>query len=103
MTTVAEQHSADMASIVADPSGPAVDAIIGSIPVRVIREPADYEPVPGMEVINIQRENLYLLKSDLGGVPVPNSTLVIDGEKWAVDSVPWKGDVLQVVIYRYLA
>ena len=102
-----QQHAQDFAAVLQDPYGPAVEVNIsttaGVAPVRVIREPVDYAPYPQLQVAQEEREKLYVLRADLGPVPVPGSALIIDGERWGVEAVPWKSEVLQLIIVRYRA
>jgi hypothetical protein len=103
MPTVYEQHISDLAAILASSSGPAVDAVVGATPLRLIREPGGMVPDAATGVVQVERQNLFLLYEDLGFMPMSNTELVIDGERWIVESVPWRGSVLCLVVYRYLA
>ena len=104
MTTVHEQHTADLAAILASSSGPAVSAVVGTLPpLRLIREPGGMVADSDSGVVQVERETLYLLYTSLGFVPVSNQELTIDGKQWTVESVPWKGAVLQLSVMRYVA
>ncbi len=105
MVTAQTQHVNDFAAVLADPSGPAVEVIVGTAQgnttIKVIREPVDYSQYAGMEIVQAERQNLYVLRDALGFTPVPGTELVIDGSRWTVESVPWKGSVLHLFIAGY--
>ncbi|WP_028579432.1 hypothetical protein [Desulfogranum japonicum] len=105
MATAQIQHINDFAAVLADPSGPAVEITIstaqGSWTIKGIRELRDYAPYASLEIVQAEKQNLYVLRSDLGFMPVPGLELILDGSQWTVDSVPWKGEVLQIAITGY--
>lgn len=99
MAAFHEQRLADMAAILADPNGPAIEVVIGVTQIRVIPDqPSLVHDDMGRPMI--ERHGLLGLRADLGFSPVPGMELVIDGVNWVVESAP-PGDVLDLRLMRY--
>jgi hypothetical protein len=113
--TAQAQHVLDFALVLTDLTGPAEAAVIDAVALRLIRDQIDYQPLNGMEVVNLERQYIFLLRDDylieasgetvsgLGYAPEPMTRLVVDGREWLVEAVPLQGQVLQLGLMRYLA
>lgn len=99
MATIRQQLLLDLGAVLADPNGPAEQAVIGSVPLRVIRDlPALLPADP--EGLLVERQDLYLLRSALGFQPTTGQELVVDGARWMVESCP-PGEVVELHLMRY--
>ncbi len=99
MATIHEQQLADLTVILADPNGPAITVAIGAVTLRAIRDlPALLPADP--EGLLVERQTLYLLRTDLGFTPATGQELVVDGARWMVEACP-PGDVVELHLLRY--
>ena len=97
--TIHQQHLADLAAILADPDGPAVQVTIGTTPLRAVRDlPALVPSDP--EGLLAERQTLVFLAGDLGFTPATGQELLVDGARWMVEACP-PGDVVVCSLLRY--
>ena len=99
MPTAQAQQLTDLAAVLADPSGPAVEVVIGTASLRVIRDLPALLTADADGVV-VERQTLYGIRADLGFAPVPGMELVVDGARWLVESCP-AGDVFILALMRY--
>lgn len=99
MPTAQAQQLTDIATVLADPSGPSALVVIGAATLRVIRDLPALLPADAEGVV-VERQTLYGLRAELGFAPVPGMELVVDGSRWMVESCP-AGDVLILTLARY--
>jgi hypothetical protein len=99
MPAIHEQQLADLAFVLADPNGPAVAVVIAGRPLKAIRDIPALVPAES-EGLQVERQTLYLLRSVLGFAPATGQELLVDGERWLVESCP-PGDVVVLGLMRY--
>ncbi len=103
MPTAREQQLLDFTSILADPSGPGEERDFNGVVIRVVPQPIEWVPASSLEGVQVERDRFFLLRDDLGFVPVPWQELIVGNRKWNVEAVPEKGAVLEIVLVRYLS
>lgn len=99
MPTAQAQQLTDLAVVLADPSGPGVEVVIGTASLRVIRDLPALLPADAEGVV-VERQTIYGIRAALGFAPVPGMELVVDGARWMVESCP-PGDALELHLMRY--
>lgn len=102
MATALDHMADDMAFVLADTGEAGASVNIDGTPdINVIRQPVDMSQYPPMPGILVERDQFWILQSDLGYVPEIGQRMTVDGQVWEVESVGKWPVVLLLLLSRH--
>lgn len=96
------QLLADFGDTLADPDGPAQDAVIGGRACRVVLDTPEQTSMTPDGFMQA-RMDIYLLAGDLGYQPHTGQTMSLGGVEWVIENpIPHGPGVYRLQITRYM-